>query len=167
MKSTLKWEKGIFSEMYEIFTEEAPVGKLKNKSFSETTTGKLNGAKLKFQTKGFLKQHTLILDEANNMEIGSISYNTWMTKGIINYKDKSATWQFNNILNTKWSISNEKGDQIEFSFSSSKGNIEIGFEDNILVLTGLFNHNYYWQLTSISFIAIFASMIPIWTTIIN
>ncbi len=80
MKTNLRWEKKILSSTYSIYSDNQLIGKLKDKTFSQSADGELNGKKYTFRTKGLFKQHTEILDKAENKIIGEITYNTWMTK---------------------------------------------------------------------------------------
>jgi hypothetical protein len=42
--------------------------KLKDKTFSQTVNGELNGKEYTFKTKGFIKQHTEIIDSLKNRD---------------------------------------------------------------------------------------------------
>lgn len=160
MQTNLKWKKGIFSNTYRIYSQNQIIGKLKSNSFSQITKGELNGKKYTFTTKGFFKQQTEIRDSINNKVIGNITYNGWMTKATLSILDKKINWKYDNLWNTKWSIFDSNGIEIKYSGSSSKGEINSNTDDDLLLLSGLFITNYYWQ---IAIIIIIAASIPIWT----
>ncbi len=164
MKTTLNWEKGIFNSTYKIYSEENLVGNLKGKTWKQSADGELNGGKYSFKTKGFFKQETQIFDTDKNTVIGKITYNSWMTKAKIKYSDKVINWKYTNAWNTKWSLFDSEGVQIKYHGSSSKGKIEFEEQDDLLVLTGLYITNYYWQITIFAIIAVF---IPVWMTLLN
>lgn len=164
MKTNYSWTKGFFSNLYNIYSNETLIGSLKDKSFSQTAEGKVNGKEYIFKTKGFLKQHTEIIDSSENRVIGEITYNNWMTKATISLNDKTINWKYDNPWNTKWSLFDLTGTLMSFSSSSSKGQIESNVDDELLILTGLFVLNYYWQTTAVVLIAAF---IPIWISVIN
>jgi hypothetical protein len=103
--------------------------------------------KYAFKTKGIFKQHTQILDNQSNNMIGEIAYNNWMTKATLSIQNKKTYWKYENIWNTKWSIFNSEGIQINYSGSSGSGKIESNTKDDLLLLSGLFVINYYWQMT--------------------
>ncbi len=164
MKTTLTWKKGLFSNLYSIYSEDELIGKLMDEIFSQTAKGELNGEKYLFKTKGFLKQYTEIINSTDNKVIGKINYNNWMTKATISINDKTIYWKYNNIWNTKWTLFDNEKINIKYTGSSTKGHIETNINDNLLLLTGLFVTNYYWQMTIVIIIAAF---IPIWISIIN
>jgi len=163
MQAKFLWKKGIFSSTYNIFFNEQQIGKLKDKLFSQSSVGEINGKEYTFKTKGFFKQHTEIFDIQTNQPIGEISYNNWMNKAIITIQEKTANWKYKNIWNTKWEVTNKEGLKINYTGSSTKGKIESNTENDLLLLSGLFITNYYWQIT----IVILASQIPIWVSVFN
>jgi len=162
METKLEWKKGIFKETFEIYSNGLLVGTLKENTWKQIAYGELNGSKVIFKTHGFFKQETQIIDPDTDNIIGKITYNSWKTKAAIEYFQKLANWQYDNAWNTKWSISNSEGLQIQYQGSSSKGTIEHQTQDNELILSGLFITNYYWQISIAVIIAIF---IPIFTTL--
>ncbi len=143
MKTNYSWTKKFFSNLYNIYSNGAILGNLKDKSFSQTAQGEVNGKEYIFKTKGFLKQHTQIIDSSENRIIGEITYNSWMTKATIAINDKILNWKYDNAWNTKWSLFDTAGTLMNFSGSSSKGHINSNVEDELLILTGLFVTNYY------------------------
>jgi hypothetical protein len=161
MEAKLNWKKGIFKETYEIYSNGLLVGTLKENLWKQMAYGELNGKKVIFKTHGFLKQETQIIDPSSNLIIGNITYNSWMTKATIEYTNKVANWKYDNAWNTKWSISNSEGVQIQSQGSSSKGTIEHQTQDDLLILSGLFVTNYYWQVSIAVMIAV---IIPIFAT---
>jgi hypothetical protein len=162
METKLNWKKGFFKETYEIYSNGGLVGTLKENIWKQIAYGELNGKRVIFKTHGFLKQETQIIDSSSNSNIGKITYNSWMTKATIEYTNKVANWKYENPWNTKWSISNSEGVQIRYQGSSSKGTIEYQGQDDLLILSGLFVINYYWQISIAVIIAVF---IPIFTSI--
>lgn len=164
MKTSYSWTKGFFSNLYSIYYNGGLIGNLKDKSFSQTAQGEVNGKEYIFKTKGFLKQHTEIIDSSENRIIGEITYNSWMTKAKITLKDKTINWKYDNAWNTKWSLFDSAGILMNFSGSSSKGQINANVDDELLILAGLFVTNYYWQTTTA---VIIAALIPIWISAIN
>ena len=164
MQTNLIWKKGLFSNLYSIYSNGELIGKLKDKTFSQTANGEFNGKEYKFKTKGFLKQHTEIIDSLENKVIGEITYNNWMTKATISVNSKKISWKYNNIWNTKWSLFDTEGINIKYSGSSTKGQIDSNVDDALLILSGLFVTNYYWQMTIAVLVAVF---VPIWTTVLN
>jgi hypothetical protein len=157
MNSTLSWKKKNFSNHYRIFENAQQVGELIDKPFSKTTTAKLNGRQYTFKTTGFFKIKTEIIDSSNKV-VGQIDYGSWMKKATISTKESVSTLKFDNSWNTKWSIKNENRTNILYSGSSTKGEIESNVDDSILLLSGLFITNYFWQAMVALMIA---TMIPI------
>ena len=163
MQTNLKWEKEFFSGTYNIYSKDQFIGKLKAHSISQKAEGEINGKKYTFITKGFFNQQTEIHDAIDNKVIGNITYNSWMTKATLSILDKKINWKYDNLWNTKWSIFDSESIEIKYSGSSSKGQINSNTDDELLILSGLFVTNYYWQITLIVFI----SLIPIWVTVLN
>lgn len=164
MQNNLIWKKRLFSKCYNIYSNTQLVGKLEEQSFSQTAIGELNGVKYKFKTKGFFSQNTEIIDQNNRKVIGQINYSNWKTKANISGFGKSIKWKYDNVWNTKWSIFDSEGNKINYVGSSRRGHIETNTEDALLVLSGLFVTNYYWQKSIAVIIVIF---LPIWLTIFN
>ena len=65
MKTLYNWKKGIFSSTYEIYTNNQLVGSLNDKAFGKTSNGIINNQKYIFQTTGFFKPQTNIIDADN------------------------------------------------------------------------------------------------------
>lgn len=158
MQTNLSWKKGVFSDRYKIFSNDQQIGSMKNKTFSQSATGEINGKSYTFKTKGFFKQHTEIWDHANNEVVGEITYNNWMTKAFLSLKEKKYTWKYHNIWNTKWSIHESDKALINYKGSSTGGQIESVVNNELLILTGLYVTNYYWQTTLVVLVAV---MVPI------
>lgn len=155
MENKLNWKKDWFSDEYSVFSGEKQVGSLKDKFFSQTSNANMNGREYIFRTKGLIDQHTEIIDPAEDKAIGEISYNSWMTKATISLPDKTILWEYDNLWNTKWSLSGTDGIKIRYSGSSTNGEIDSNTEDELIILSGLFVTNYYWQMTIAILIIVF------------
>ncbi|MFO7371110.1 MAG: hypothetical protein R6X09_12680 [Bacteroidales bacterium] len=164
MQLNLTWKKGFFSNTYTLFKNGEMNGYLREKTFSQTAVAELNGKSYLFRTKGFFKQRTEIIDFSTNQLIGEISYNNWKNKATISNMNKTVYWSYNNIWNTKWSLSDPDGTEIKFAGSSTKGYIESNTDDALLILSGLYVTNYYWQMSVAVMVAVF---VPIWISVLN
>ncbi len=164
MQTNYRWTKKTFGSTYQIFSNDTLIGNLVSKSFSQTVNGEINSKKYTFKTTGFFSQSTEIIDNSTNSVIGNITYNSWMTKASITIHYKAANWQYNNIWNTKWNINDNFGMDINYAGSSTKGHIESNTDDDLLLLTGLFVTNYYWQTTIAVMAAVF---IPIYVSVFS
>jgi len=158
METNLKWKKGFFSNVYQIYSNGQQIGELKDKSFSQVANGVFNGQKYTFKTKGFFKQHTVIIDSIEGKVIGEITYNTWMTKATISVNDKKFNWRYDNLWNTRWRIYDSAGVNIKYAGSSTSGQIESNIDAALLFLCGLLVTNYYWQMTIAVLVAV---LVPI------
>lgn len=107
-------------------------------------------------TKDFYVAHGQVSPLANGLATAA----DWMTKATISIFDKTFIWKYENIWNTKWSVIDSEGISINYSGDSTSGKIESTLEDDLLLLTGLFVTNYYWQIT---IVIIFIIFIPMWT----
>ncbi|MEN8228638.1 MAG: hypothetical protein ABFS38_10830 [Bacteroidota bacterium] len=164
MRSKLHWKRGVFSNTSEIYSEEKPIGSLKENSFKQSAEGEINGKRYRFHTKGVFKPETQITDADSNTVMGRIEYNSWMTKATIRVSPKSFQWKYENIWNTRWSLTSSEGRQMKFQGNSSKGSIEMDGEDDLLVLTGLFITNYYRQMAIVILVAV---LVPIFASVSN
>jgi len=162
MQINLKWGKGFFSNTYNIFSNDQFIGELKDRTFSQTADGELNGFKYIFKTKGFFNQTTEIFDAIDGKLLGAITYNGWMTKATMLISNKTINWKYDNLWCTKWSVFDSEGVMIKYSGSSSKGQIDSNSDDALLLLSGLFVTNYYWQMTIVILVAVF---VPIFIAI--
>jgi len=162
MQTNLTWKKGIFSNLYKIYSNGVQIGNLKDKSFSSTCIGALDNKEYLFQTKGFCTPKTQIIDTAENKTVGEITYNSWMTKATITINDTTIQWKFDNLWGTKWSIFNSEGIMIKYSSSLTGGQIDSNTDDALFVLSGLFVANYYWQMTIVIVVAV---IVPMSTTV--
>jgi hypothetical protein len=105
-----------------------------------------------------------IIDPEKETVIGRITYNGWMTKGRIELRGNNFDWRFNNAWNTRWSVSNTEKRNINYRCKTTRGNIEVGIDDDILALSGLYIHNYNSQITATALIVVF---IPVWIAALN
>jgi hypothetical protein len=163
MKTTLTWKKGFLKKTYEIYSDNYLVGKLVENTWGNLAEGEINNKKYQFKNHGLFKQKTQIIDTESNSVIGNIVYNAFMTKATIEYLGQIAYWKYNNIWNTKFSIKDNVGNQISYHGSCSNGELEYDKPNDLLVLTGLYVTNYYWQMSVATIIIIF---IPIWTSML-
>jgi hypothetical protein len=161
MKILYNWKKIFFSDTYKIYSHSKHAGELKNKAFTNTSYGEFNGLQFMFKTTGFFKQKTRIYDKYKNV-IGEINYNNLMTKAALSLNNKRFNWKYDNLLNTKWRIFNAEGIEIKYSGSSLNGIIESNTDDALLLLSGIFVTNYYWQITVAVLIAVF---VPLFSTL--
>jgi hypothetical protein len=161
MQTNLKWKKGVFSNLYKIYSNGEQIGNLSNKTLSQSGIGVIDKKEYLFQTKGFFKQKIQIIDTTVNKTVGEINFKNWRTKATITINDKTINWKSDNLWNTKWSIFNSEGINIKYSGSSTGGQIDSNIDNSLLLLSGLFVINYYWQKTIAALIPVF---FLIWTT---
>ena len=164
MQTGLRWKKELFSNTYKIFANGGQTGSLTDRPFSRSAIGELNGKRYTFQTIGTFRQRTEILNREKNRVIGEINYNSMMTRATISLESGTFNWKYENIRNTKWRIFGAAGLEISYNGSFRGGHIVSSTEDELLLLSGLFVTNYYWQMTLVIVIAVF---IPIWVSVIT
>ncbi len=145
------WKKPFLSSTYTIYTGDKFVGKLRENSWTNSAEGELYGEKFSFKTRGFVNQTTSIFSQANNEVIGSITYNTFRTSAQIINQNRVLIWKNVNWRHSKWQIIENSASMINYSGSSFNGEIDSDTEDPLLILSGLFIANYFWQ----SLVAIF------------
>ncbi len=144
----MKWKSNFFSSNYRIFEDEQEIGYLKEKTFRNTAKAQLRDTGLKFRKKGFFKDETEIFDLASDEKRGQILYNGWGSKASFMLNGQNYTLKYTNIWNTKWTVYDESGEAIiNYNSSTFSGKIETDETDEALLLTGLFVHNYYVQIS--------------------
>ena len=93
MKTTLTWKKNWWSSHFKIFADEEQVGMFISETFAITSVGELNLNRYRFDTKGFFKPKTTIVDRNDQSIIGEISYNGWSTKAIVSMGEVKFIWK--------------------------------------------------------------------------
>ncbi len=159
MKNNLTWSKGLFSSLYQVYSNEKKLGKLINKPFSRTKKGTFNGKDYLFRNSGFLKPYTEIVDCSDNKVIGGIVYNSWRSKATVSLNGRNYNWKYDNLWSTKWSLSDSDGISVRFNSSTTHGQIDSDTDDGLLVLSGLFIKNVYLQTAFI--VILVAVIIPV------
>ena len=164
MPTNLIWKKGLFSNTYSIHSRGVQTGTLTERPFSRSSQGQLNDKRYTFRTIGTFKQRTQILDREKDSVIGEINYNSMMTRATISLERGTFNWKYENIRNTKWRIFGPDDIEIRYNGSFRGGQITSSTDDELLLLSGLFVTNYYWQMTLVIILAVF---IPIWVSVIT
>lgn len=143
MEKIYTWKRGFFKRTYELFSNEMAVGTLRERTWSYSADGEINGKTYQFIITGFWKRKTEISD--TEKVIATITYNSWMTKATIEFTGsmKSLTWQYDNFWHTWWSLSDPSGRKIKYHGSQLKGEITSNIDDDMLILAGLFITSYY------------------------
>jgi len=141
METLLNWKTKLFSKRYDIYNHTELTGRLNKMSWSKKVAGELNGREILFETKGFFRQETRIMDVLNNPVIGTIIYKSWRSRAVISYQDKEYNWQFDNFWRTKWSIQNRNGVIIRYKSNRFRGTINSYTNEEVLILAGFFVRN--------------------------
>lgn len=145
MERLLSWKKGFFSSTYQFYSNGVQVGSLKIGIWSNDAIGVLDDKEFEFKTKGFFNQETIIVDSKKSLIVGRITYNSWRSKAVIKLTDGTEfSWQYTNFWHSKWTL-NKSLYYINYHGSNYKGEIVSYLEDQVLILTGLFISNHFWQ----------------------
>ena len=161
MKPSLTWTKGVFNNLHKIYSDGNLIGEIKEKALSQSAKGSIRGREYLFRTHGYFNQKTEIIDRTDNQVVGEIQFNSWKSKATIALNGKIINWKYDNLWNTQWSLSDSDGTVMKFNSSITKGQIDAGQDDELLVLTGLFVKNYYMQTAF--FVFFIAVIIPVLT----
>jgi hypothetical protein len=145
MEIQFNWKTKLFSNLFEIYQNDIIKGELYKERWSRKVSGELNARRVLFETKGVFKYETLITDLQGNLPLGNVKYTPWKAKSVISYQNKEYQWQFDNVLRSKWSISNENGVLIKFHSHALTGIIVSYTRDEILILTGFYIRNFLKQ----------------------
>lgn len=161
MKNTITWTKGIFNSLYKIYANGNLIGNMKENPFTQSAKGSIRGRDYHFKTHGFFTQSTEIIDCSDNKVVGEIKFNSWRSRATVTLRGKTIQWKYDNVWNTRWSLSDCDGSVLKFHSSATHGHIDAGTEDELLLLTGLFVKNFYMQMAF--FVFFIAVIIPILT----
>jgi hypothetical protein len=148
---TLNWTNTLFSSNYKIFDGEIQLGELSHSSFSNNNIGTLGSTKLSFVSKGIFSSVIAINDLQTNQSVGEIKFNAFGSSAVIVLNNKTYTWQYDNLLQTQWSILDNEHKIVNFSASFSSGKIVSDVDDEMLFLCGLYVQNYMIQVLIFSF----------------
>ena len=148
---TLNWTNTLFSSNYKIFDGENQTGELSHSSFSNNNIGTLGSTKLSFISKGIFSSVIAINDLQSNQSVGEIKFNAFGSSAAIVLNNKIYTWQYDNLLQTQWSILDNEHKIVNFSASFSSGKIVSDVDDEMLFLCGLYVQNYMIQVLIFSF----------------
>lgn len=157
--NNLSWSKGIFKCVYHLFKNGKPVGTLKENQWSMSAIGKIGEKSVLFRMKNGWHNHTSIVDRDNHAVIGQIKYNYWYPGAKITLGNDVYRWRFKNIWSTKWRITDSKNQEIQYSGHTCKGEAIAAIDNDLVVLSGLFVGNYYWQMLAIYLVII---LLPFW-----
>jgi len=145
MEIQFTWKTKLFSNRFEILKDDFLTGELKKEGWSRKVKGELNNRKIMFETKGFFKQETNIIDLNDSSVLGQVKFHNWKSKSAVIRRDIVYQWQFDNFFRSKWSLRN--GDEILIKYQSHgfKGEITSYINDEVLILAGFFIRNFLKQ----------------------
>ena len=145
MENFISWKKDFFSSTYQFYLNDNPIGYLKIGVWSKKSKGILNDKEYDFITKGFINPVSIIVDTQSGLEVATITSNNWKSKATIQLIDGvECSWLYSNFWHTKWTLSKNLY-PINYHGSNLKGEIVAHIPDEILIITGLFISNHYWQ----------------------
>lgn len=145
MRRGYSWEKNFFGTTTSLYREGALVGNLVEKSFSSSAEGEMNGKAFEFRNSGIINLKTEVTEKVTGKLVATIRYNSFQTKATIDTDERRLLWKSKNLIGSKWEMENSRGERIIYKGFNQKGVIETETEDEMLLLTGLFARNYYWQ----------------------
>lgn len=151
------WKKGIFSSTYRLREGDQELGTLTEKAFSSTSIGKIGDRTYRFKCRGMFNTRAEIIDEETDEVIGKIKFNTWRSKAQVELGDTQLEWKYRNWMQTKWKLSGDEGIRLDYAAKMVGGQIESSTKDHLIILTGLYITNYYYQASAF----IVAIMVPI------
>jgi len=145
MEIYYNWKTKLFSRKFEIYQHEILRGEIFKENWSRKVKGELNVRRIMFETKGVFKHETAIIDLQGETETGKVNFASIRSKATILYQNKEYKWQFDNLLRSKWSVSDENGPIIKYHSNAFTGIITSYTRDEILILTGFFIRNFLKQ----------------------
>ena len=143
METQFYWKTKLFSRKYIIYQYGRMVGELHKVNLSRKIKGEIFGRKLIFETSGFFKQDTQIIDLQDNSVIASITYRRWKHVSAISYQGKDYTWQYENFFRSRWSLGSSNGSIVRYHSKFFNGSIYSYTNDGVLVLAGFYVRNHF------------------------
>lgn len=149
MEKYYTWNKGVFDSNYQIFE----AGQIKSTIFFDTwrNEAKVMGQQNSylFRNNGFFNPITQIYNDKNEI-IGTITYDTWKTKGLIILNSgEKFTCDFVNIWHSKWIITNFANKQINYDSSTSQGTVMANIDDELMLVSGFYVREYFTKMLMI------------------
>jgi len=145
MEQRFNWKTKLFSKKFEIYQHDSLKGEIYKENWSRKVTGELNVRRVRFETKGFFKNETTIIDLQGEIEIGRVNFAGVRSRAIILYQNREFKWQYDNLIRSKWSVNDENGAIIRYHSNAFTGIITSYTRDEILILTGFFVRNFFKQ----------------------
>lgn len=145
MEQYYNWKTKLFSKKFEIYQHDILRGEICKENWSRKVNGELNVRRVMFETKGVFKNETAIIDLQGDIEQGKVSFSGLRSRATILYQDKEYKWQYDNLIRSKWSVSDGNGAIIRYHSNAFTGIITSYTRDEILILTGFFIRNFLKQ----------------------
>lgn len=145
METQYTWKTGLFSNRFEIFKQDFSVGELQKESIFGKVKGEMSGHSIMFRTRGIFRFNTSIIDLHNEQELGTIHFKNLKIKSIVIYRNREYHCRFENILRTRWTLSDENGPVVRYYSQAFKGIITSVTSDEVLILAGFFIRNFLKQ----------------------
>lgn len=152
----LTWKKNIASNT-KLYENEKQIGSLEKENlFSNSVIGKIGTESYYFYKLNFFDSRIIISDiTSKNQQFGTITFNIWNTRADIYIGNERYTWLYSNIWNTEWTIIEPNGKKVNFKSVILQGKITSDTQNQLLLLIGLFIHNYIQNSTYLVFLILF------------
>ena len=105
----LYWTKDAFTLNYSIFSKGQLVGKVTDTLTNRSAKASIFGEKFIFESEGIIKPRIRIINMTAKKVIGHIDFEIIRAKAHITISEERYSWKFNNLLHTKWILTNEQG----------------------------------------------------------
>ena len=131
----LTWKKNIASNI-KLYENEKQIGSLEKENlFSNSVIGKIGTESYYFYKLNFFDSQIIISNiTSKNHQFGTITFNIW---------------------NTEWTITEPNGKKVNFKSAILQGKITSDTQNQLLLLIGLFIHNYIQNSTYLVFLILF------------
>ena len=154
MNIELSWEKDIFSRNYTLLNERKLCGYLKRDFLSQSAIAGINNEVYSFKTSGVFTKTTIVYDMETYKNLAVITYDQWRSGAILSVGNRVLYFKYNNLLQTKWELSETGGEHISCSASLNKGCINSSTDESVLLLSGLLVSDYYKESQTSLFISL-------------
>ncbi|MFC3559333.1 hypothetical protein [Pedobacter jamesrossensis] len=146
MEQTLNWRKGLFDSNYQVFSNALLKFSINFSSFKNSAIATTQQGIYLLKSEGYSNPETKIINNKNEV-LAIIRYDWLGFKAKIFFTSgEEFDWSFQNSWLSRWSINNHKDKQIIYNSSRGSGLIHSNVDDDVLILAGLFIHEYYVRI---------------------
>ncbi|WP_231424047.1 MULTISPECIES: hypothetical protein [Pedobacter] len=144
MAKFITWKSNWYNSNFELFIDGVQKGAITFATWKSDAETTLENENYFFTNVGFWKSKTNIINRKTDQVIGSITYDAWKFKAIINMESgEQYEWKSTSFWKSEWILSNNNNVNITYSAKSRVGSIMADTDNRLLIIAGLFIKQIY------------------------